>query len=346
MGQTKDGKYPCIKCDFTSDSQDDFGRFDEDMEMGVCVNCEPKEVTPHEVIEEAEVVEEKVKKPSHNHIQRVRRMGSPEQNRKLDEQIAAWERQNPTPERKPVQKKPEAKQVPKVNELQKSINYLTNKMNQPIYRPEAITYDSVKHIFWQYYRQVVHRETNMWIEAEHMEPATVEFMKNYLHWLLGSEEGSFDPRKSMYIWGQLGIGKSTIAEVGHLFMSYLKARTKWSSRYYKFVSMDELFLETYTTSSLDSIGKLANGSWCLDELRERHLTYKHYGNEFYMLSDILTARHNLWKRSGLNTIITSNIPPKRLAEVLQDDRLMDRIKQQYETFELVGTNKRHITKST
>ena len=71
------------------------------------------------------------------------------------------------------------------------------------------------------------------------------------------------------------------------------------------------------------------------------MTYKHYGNEFYILSDILTARHNLWKRNGTNTIITSNIPPGRLNTVLYDDRLMDRIKQQYEIVELLGKNKRH-----
>ena len=329
MEQAKVGKYECIKCDFTTDYDIELNRFEIDMGLGVCNNCIEK------------LKQAKVTMPLPNFIDRTRKLGTPEQNIKLDERLALWDKQNPKVSTPKLEVKVESK--PKESELKKSLNYLTRKMGQSIYRPESITYDSVKDIFWNFYREIIYREKGYWIEAKKLEPVTVEFLKNYLHWIIGSDEGKFDPRKSIYIWGQLGVGKSTIAECGHFLMDYISNRTKWRSRRYGFVSMDELFLETYTTSSLESIGKLASGSWCLDELRERHLKYKHYGNEFYMISDILTARHNLWKRQGLNTIITSNVPPPRLKEILQDDRLMDRIKQQYETYELVGTNKRHLT---
>ena len=319
MEQAKVGNMECTECkkDF---ELDDFQDFDIETGKGVCFGCGPR-----------------VEKPSQRHIDRIRSMGTPKQNADLDELLEIYNKQNP-----PKKIQYNTAVAPQVDELTKSMQYLDKRQQARDYKPEGITFDNVKHIFWQYFKQIVKRETGKEIQYSDLDQYTIEVIKNYIHWLIGSKGGKLDPKKSIYLYGPLGVGKSTIAETGYLVLMYLKYRTDWGNRCYKFISMDELFLETYTEQSLDKIGKVAKGSWCLDELREKHLTYKHYGNEFYILSDILTARHNLWKRNGTNTIITSNIPPGRLNTVLDDERLMDRIKQQYEIVELLGKNKRHL----
>ena len=224
-----------------------------------------------------------------------------------------------------------------------AIRFLNAKMGWNKGRtPDGITYESTRSIFWMYYKQIIERETGNTNPV--MDGNSADVIKNFVMWLVGDPVGKYDSRKSIYMWSDLGIGKSTIAMVGHVVMSFYKSKFNWEKRYYDFRSMDELFMDTYTQQSLAGIGALATGQWCLDELREEHLTYKHYGNDVHMINDILTVRHNLWKRDGSNTIITSNIPPKDLETALDDGRLYDRIKQQYTIIKLTGENKRHIEK--
>lgn len=285
--------------------------------------------------------DKKIQMPNGRKMEHILRYGTPEQIATIEAQAAEYRRQNPSV--KIVHKEKEAKE--KKSELQKSMDYIKRNTEPKSDKPKEITFDSVKGIFWEFHKQVVFRETGLELKISEMEGKTIEFSKNFIKWLIGDSTGLFDPKKSLYMWGALGVGKSTLAEVGYMFMSYLKYRTNWTSRHYEFISMDELFLEMYTTASLDKIGKLAKGFWCLDELREKHLSYKHYGNNFNILADILAARHNLWKHTGTNTIITANIPPDKLDAVFDDARLMDRIKQQYVTYELIGSNKRNIIKT-
>ena len=273
----------------------------------------------------------------------IRKFGTPEQIADLDWLLEAHNKatgnvyDDKTKEyfRKVLQEK---KAVPQDVKIQ-AMDFLANKIAGKNTRPDQITFEIAKSILWSYYKELIYAETG--IEKPKVDEVTANFLKNFCKWMIGDHTGEWDIRKSLYIWGNLGVGKSTAVLAGHYLMAYFKASHKWSQRSFKFISMDEIFLETYTTQSLEKIGALAKDSYCLDELRERHLSYKHYGNEFLIISDILTARHNIWKQQGLNTIITSNISPKRLKEVLNDDRLYDRMKQQFITVELTGENKRH-----
>lgn len=303
-------QYNCIKCGEDYE-REGFKTFDEEMETGVCLQCDPAPT-----------------KPSPNHIARTLKIGTPMQIEKLNNQIKEFEDYHNQKNRP----------------LKADIATITSKVVLGVPEAKKIAhYDYMASLFWSYYKLIVKRETGKDIKPSDVEPSQIGFIKKYIHWLLGEEvENGFDVRKSIYIWGDLGIGKTTIALAGHYTMQKMKAEFYQIQMDYEFVSMDELFLETYTTDSLLKIGMLARGFWCMDELKERHLKYKHYGNDFYILSDILTARHNLWKRGGVQTIITSNINPKELEPTLSDDRLFDRIMQQYQSMKLEGTNKRKI----
>lgn len=307
----------CVKC---GSETNEFSRIDNEIEMGVCIICEPR-----------------IEKPAFNHINRVNRYGSPEQKEALSKKLELYELQNP---KKVVDNVVAGEGKKGVSEIDRALNYLEKKFSPERKKNENINYENVKNIFSQYYKQVIYRDTKVKITAKDIEPEQLEFMKNFIKWLIYDESGAYDVNKCLYIWGNLGVGKSTIVETGYLMLSYLKFRTGWEERFFTFVSMDELFLEMYASSNLSKLGKMASGQWCIDELREKHLMYKHYGNDFLIMADLLTARHNLWKSTGSTTIITSNIPPGELKKVFDDDRLFDRIQQQYEPIELIGRNKR------
>ena len=299
--------YFCIKCD-QEYPKSEFRDFDEEIETGTCLVCDPIPI-----------------KPSALHIARTLKIGTPVQIEKVKKQIQDYEDYT------------NSKNKP----MQAQITHITNNVVSVKEAKKVANFEYIGDLFWFYYKLIIKRETGKEIKAENLEQSQIDFIKKYLNWLLGDQvEGGFDVKRSLYIYGSLGVGKTTIALAGHYAMQKMKAEFYQTQMDYEFVSMDELFLDTYTTDSLSKIGMLARGFWCLDELKERHLKYKHYGNDFYILADILTARHNLWKRGGTQTIITSNIDPKELEPTLSDDRLFDRIIQQYQSVRLEGTNKR------
>lgn len=274
------------------------------------------------------------------HIARmIRKTGTPDQIRQLEEEEAAGRPERLQAEIDYYHKVMATKKAPDADEAISAMRFIINKLNAKTTaaRPPGIDYDKAKVIFWNSYRQLIYHETRL--EITRLEPADAEAIKNFVHWLIRSNKGAWDPDKSLFLWGGLGTGKTTIAMAGHLVAAYFRANYSWEKVYYNFRSLDELFLQTYTTQSLAAIGDLATGGWCLDELREEHFKYRHYGNEVSMLADVLTARHNNWKRTGDRTIITSNMNPKSL-DIL-GDRIYDRIRQEYQAIELTGSNKRH-----
>lgn len=232
-----------------------------------------------------------------------------------------------------------------------ALRFLMKKIDHSTSVPDEITFELSKIIFWIFFKELVFKEKG--IAPVFSEGGNeVWFLERFVKWLIGeksalgyfpeNEDGLFDPSKSLFIWGELGTGKSTIVLAGHLLLGFFKTKYGWKDRMYDFKSLDELFLSTYTKQSLSEIGELAKGGFCMDELREEHLNYKHYGKDLNIINDILSARHNLWKRKSTITIITSNVSPNKLPEIIDDERLIDRLQQQYIFVELSGSNKRKI----
>ena len=105
-------------------------------------------------------------------------------------------------------------------------------------------------------------------------PQKIEML---LKWSIGIDSEALPLRKSPFVFGEKGTGKSCILHALQMLTAFYRKKYGWRNDF-TFVSMDELFLETYTSQSLKSIGELATGAVCLDELSEKHLRYKHYGN--------------------------------------------------------------------
>ena len=206
--------------------------------------------------------------------------------------------------------------------------------------PKEIDYALTKRIFWDYYRNLITIRTG--IQKPTIDGNMQKIMKGLVNWIVNDKDGDFPPDKSLYIYSELGVGKSTMIEALQLVVNFYKDSFGWKNKYFDFVSMDELFLQTYTKQSLDQIGRLAKGGFCLDELRGKHLVYKHFGQEFEILSDILIARYNLWRRDKTVTIITSNVSSDNLVKAFEhDQRLVDRLKEQYTFVMMKGENKRN-----
>jgi DNA replication protein DnaC len=209
-------------------------------------------------------------------------------------------------------------------------------------RPKEINYESVKEIFWEFFKRIVASE-NPEAREVIMDNDLKEVMPRFVKWLIGdydpTDQKAFDPRKSLYIHGDLGTGKSTLALAGHYLMEYLATIHNWSTRRFKFRSMDEIYMKMYVEKDMKGLRGLDQGNYCLDEIRVEHMDYKSFGTDINIVNDLLAVRYIRW-RQGEVTLLTTNIPPETLGEELNDERLHQRMRQQYTFVELNGSNKR------
>lgn len=223
-------------------------------------------------------------------------------------------------------------------ELNAASRLVMNKLNvMKRVRHPQVGLQSAKDLLWRIYRDLVFAETGRKITT--LEDNQIPIFRNFTQWLILDEEGEWDIRKSIYLWGDLGVGKTSLIKAGQLLMHHYADRLRWTPRHYNFTTMSDIFREMVATKNLSVMERIKSGLWAIDELREEHLSIKHFGNDIQVIPMILEDRHNLWKQ-GIPTILTSNIPPKRLGEVLNDDRIFDRVRQQYEIVHLAGKNKR------
>jgi len=291
-----------------------------------------------------------------NAMQQLMRVGTPEQiqefHKGLEEAGYKWDDvyKKPIPlDYKPNLSEKELEYAKQLwgkhpeNEMGDIAKFVKFKLNRkPRQRPDAVDYHNTRKYLWQAFRQIVWEETKIKVSGENLEKDTKLLLKNLTHWIVGSSGGDLDPGKSLYIHGGLGVGKSTIALATHMVLSFFKSRTGWTERYMSYQSLEALFLETLATEQLKIISRFQTGGWILDELKPEMYLVQNYGNQVQLANRILHARHEIWKSTGWNTIITSNTSWSTFTnpDHLNDKRLTDRIKQQYIPIELKGSNKR------
>lgn len=297
----------CIKCEGEF-PVNELSRYDEVLNMGLCSGC--NEVKDYS-------------KMSKRTQEQIRRYGTPDEVRLLDEQLASEVK-----EEKPVVYE---KRFAKVSEMIPKVNY----------RPSVITYEKSAAVFWFFYKQIVYKETGKKIDENSFDGNMKDICSAFVKYCIGVKNDLFDMRKSVLLWGSYGVGKSTIVLAGYMMMKHIAQTTKWNDRGFKMISLSELFFRSRNESDLTEYNKIIEGNYCFDEMKEDQFKIKHYGSEIKIIGSLFEMRHNKWKMNNTRTIITSNVAPSEMEDLLGGDKvLMSRIKQEYCAIELKGKNKR------
>lgn len=223
--------------------------------------------------------------------------------------------------------------------------------------PPSELYNVSRSLLWTAYKIQVMNETGAAPIVSRDSPLA-NALAQVAHWLVGLKawygpEGGvcIDPLKSLYLFGGVGTGKSTLAIAAHFASRQLNGEYK-TGLSLGLAAMDQVITKVYGEKTLEPVMELGKGSLVIDELRLKHVAYKHFGNDVSIVADILLNRHHVWKQEGRQTIITTNVPVKTgsrdrpgLVEALNDDRITDRLFQQYHIIKIDGESFRNSTKT-
>lgn len=236
------------------------------------------------------------------------------------------------------------------NKLFTAKQLLLRKMSQgrPGFAPEnnqspEVLYQVSRSLLWAAYCQQVEFETGRFPDSAKLHPSLLSALAVTAHWLAGLNEWQSEtiigqcvnPRQSLYFVGDVGVGKSTLAVAAHYASAQLHHKYGTELKL-GLISLDELVMDIYSSSDMARVAEACKGHMVLDELRLKHVGYQHYGNKVSLLADIFLNRHHGWKQRGEQTIITTNVPPAILMAEMDDDRINDRLIQQYAMIEIKG----------
>lgn len=220
-------------------------------------------------------------------------------------------------------------------------SFMKAKMNRDRTRPDAVDYHNTRNYLWDSYRILVWEKSTLKITSKMLNQEALPIFKNLCHWLMGNPKGEWNPDRSLYFYGGLGVGKSTLAQAAHYVLSFYKTKTGWTNRYLSFESMENLAMEAMSEEKLNRMSRFGTGGWILDDIKPEHYQVNYFGNQVQLVNRILHARHQAWER-GQQTIITSNTSWQTFTdpEHLNDRRLTDRILEQYIPVHFEGSNYR------
>lgn len=159
-------------------------------------------------------------------------------------------------------------------------------------------------------------------------------------WLAG-QEGPLDLNKGIYLFGDIGTGKTTLLELGRAVLACFKRANIPARKAYRVVYLDNLFNTAVANSNLSFLDEVSTGPLFIDDCREGHFNYRHFGKDMNPIAELLSVRYDAWRLKGSPTLMTSNLVPRQFSEALDDQRLSDRFKEMFNFVPFPGSNKRY-----
>lgn len=153
------------------------------------------------------------------------------------------------------------------------------------------------------------------------------------HWCLRDRNGKLNPEKGLWIYGNIGTGKSTLMKAVILFVSRYWLRDSGETINPKWVNVPT-FCGSYATDGFSVFNSIPMG---FDELGTEIAPTNHVGNKLNVVAHLMNTIYD--NGSDIPKIVTTN---SSLSEVLNlyGPRTVDRIGQLFNLVELKGMTRR------
>jgi DNA replication protein DnaC len=169
------------------------------------------------------------------------------------------------------------------------------------------------------------------------------FFTNFDKWIftqatkyfINDSSCEWDLQKGLFIWGDVGCGKTFLMEVMKVFVDAANIE----NRKFSFATCPKIADDVQATNSVQTLFKYYDDGFCFDDLGDEPTQMKSYGNEVLVMVRILTERYRRGVNSSRETHVTSNNDFDEL-ENMYGTRVADRCKEMFNVIFYDGKSKR------
>lgn len=198
---------------------------------------------------------------------------------------------------------------------------------------QVMEYEVAKRLVWKIGNAILEERGRKW-EIEDCQKEIVESLVKYF---INDPTGRLDNSKGLYLWGDVGRGKTFLFEVMKVFADAVPITAKR----FRMVSCAEIAdkLLWARGESGQQMSDYHQGGWMFDDLGNEPGAIKSYGNEVQVMERLLVARYSKFTNGLCLTHVTSNDTPDELLQKY-GTRLSDRAKEMFNFVFLRGESKR------
>lgn len=169
------------------------------------------------------------------------------------------------------------------------------------------------------------------------------YQKLYYYFLKNEEkcnELGIDVNKGLWVYGEVGSGKSIAFKVFQEFCFYTQKIDNRRFSIYRYKKFEDEYDEI-KSKVFEIYGYGGKKDICFDEFMKTVGIVNDFGIKKNLVELILEDRYDLYINEGFKTHITTNVAPtKILADGLLDQRTLDRCTQMFNIIEWKGGTKR------
>ena len=159
-------------------------------------------------------------------------------------------------------------------------------------------------------------------------------LMNDLYFYVNEKVGALDHTKGILIWGNIGVGKSSIIRVIGELLRLKKQGFKTVNCSFISTEFAAKGLEALNPSTYNNLGGKAEPvNRAFDEIGREPIPARHYGNELNVMQYIFQCRYEI--RDQVKTFGTTNLKPDGI-RALYGEYIHDRMFEMFNIVELKG----------
>jgi hypothetical protein len=208
--------------------------------------------------------------------------------------------------------------------------YVIRKVSE-LPRPK-IKYPDARVLFWEILKYL-HPDGKVMIEEEN-KWAYASLVKYFIC----DPTCAIDLRKGIYLWGDVGRGKSFLMRAMKIFIETIR----FDFRKFEIDSCRDIAFKISEDKSVGHMREYFSGKYSFDDFGYEDTQVRLWGNDLNVMEEIIVNRYDAYVRHGLITHVTTNLPPFKIKDHYRSGRLDSRIEEMFTLVELKGIDKRKI----
>jgi len=197
--------------------------------------------------------------------------------------------------------------------------------------PSPMHYADARILLWETLTHLMPDGTKYEIE-----PINQPVYQNLLKYFLCDPSSEYDLKKGIYLFGDVGRGKSFLMKAIQMVMRVIKFEARQFTR----ESCRDIVFRVGETKEINVLRTFFDGPYCFDDFGYEDKTAKVWGQDHSIMEEILVQRYDKMVNYGLMTHITSNLPPEKVKDVYGSARLSSRFYEMFNFMHLEGIDKR------